>query len=57
MKGDGSIIVPEQVESGKVRYPSFKIIFHLNNLTWAEKIREVLGFGKISSLRVKTMVY
>jgi len=48
IEGDGSIIVPEQVKAEKVRYPSFKIAFHLNNLTWAEKIREVLGFGTIS---------
>jgi hypothetical protein len=44
IEGDGSIIVPEQIKSDKVRYPYFKITFHLNNLPWAEKIREVLGF-------------
>lgn len=27
-----SIYVPEQVKSDKIRYPSFKIVFHLNNL-------------------------
>jgi len=50
IEGYGSIIVPELygVKSEKVRYPSFKIIFHINNLSWAEKIREVLGFGTIS---------
>ena len=48
IEGDGSIHVPEQVQSGKVRYPFFKVVFHLNNLPWANKIREVLTFGTIS---------
>jgi len=61
IESDGSIIVPEQVESDKVRYPSFILVFHLNNLTslgpnghrsqgpgWAEKIKEVLGLSTIS---------
>lgn len=47
IEGDGSILVPEKVQSGKVRYPYFKVTFHLNNLPWANKIREVLGFGTI----------
>ncbi len=48
IEGDGSIIVPEQNQSDKVRYPYFKISFHLNNLPWADKIREVLGSGTIT---------
>jgi len=48
LEGDGSIVVPEEVQSNKIRYPFYKIAFHLNNLPWAEKVREVLGFGTIS---------
>jgi hypothetical protein len=48
IEGDGSIVVPEEAQSNKKRYPYYKIAFHINNLSWAEKLREVLGHGTIS---------